>query len=178
MADRNGEAYAACQCRGIDAGHPAVAGDKRAAREARIHDDVSLQVAVHLAARRCTERAAQGGHEAEHSLHAAPGPAKRQGQVANPQFAGVAPCGSAQLPAPNPQHGQIGAGIAAYQLRRHALAVGQPDREIVVALDHMMGRHDHAVGAVDDTGGGHAVAALHAHDCAAGPLHQVGDGVG
>ncbi len=66
-------------------------GDKRAARKARIHDDVGLQVAVHLAARRCAEGAAQGSNEAEHGLYAAPGPAKRQGQVANPQVGCVNP---------------------------------------------------------------------------------------
>ena len=50
--------------------------------------------------------------------------------------------------------------------------------EIVIALDHVMGSHDDAVRIVDDAGSRHAVAAFHAHDGAAGPLYQVGEGVG
>ena len=86
--------------------------------EARIHDDIGLQIVVDVAARRRAETAAQCTDNAKCSLHRLSRPAQRQRQVADAQFVGVDPECSGQALCFDAQYGEVGAWIAPHQTSR------------------------------------------------------------
>ena len=72
------------------------------------------------------------------------------------------------------QDGQVGGGVAAHQGGGHGFAVGETDLQVLVALHHVVGSDDQAIGAVDDAAGCHAAPAIDAHHVGAGAFDQAG----
>jgi len=59
------------------------------------------------------------------------------------------------------QHRQVGAGVTANQGGCGRPAVGQAQADVVVLPDHVMGRHNEAIGGPDDAAGRQPAAAFH-----------------
>jgi hypothetical protein len=66
--------------------------------------------------------------------------------VPHAQLVGHSPRGRRQVRRLGAKYGQIGRGVAAKERCRDGLTAGQPDANVVVAADRVVGRDDDAVG--------------------------------
>ena len=145
-AGRQRNTDAARQRRTVQSGDATGDIHQRTAGKAGVHDDVGLQVTIHVAARACAPGVTQRADDAQRRLHGTARPAQRQHQVANLQVGGFHPGRGGQAGCLGAQQGDVGGRITSDEIRRDAGPVGQADRDSVIVLYDVMGGNDQPVG--------------------------------
>lgn len=156
----------------------AVGAQHEAAGEAGVEIERRLEEAVDAPTARGAELAGGAGEDAEGDARAPPRARHPDHQLAGREggVVGGERRGRERGP-PDPQHREVGGGIAPEDLGGRGLAGREPDRHLLVARQRVVRRDDDAVRRPRDARRGRAAAAVDAHHVGRGVGAKGGDAV-
>jgi hypothetical protein len=147
---------------------------ERAAREARIEDEVDPQEPIHVTAAPRPPGPAGGADDAPARPRSVP---HRERQMPDAERAAVAELGGGPPGLRHAQHGQVGAGIAGHQGGRRRVPVRPRHADVGVEAHGVLGGDDEA-GSPHDAGRRQPRTGMHGDDRARGALDGRGQIVG